>query len=86
MIEEFMLTTLDNPFNPFTDYDEWYRYDVDKGYNTASYLARIAKISNDLSEEDEAIAIDLAMDEITKMNLLGNYIKITKDFVPRTST
>jgi len=86
VIEEFMLTTLDNPFNPFTDYDEWYRYDVDKGYNTSAYLARIAKISNDLSEEDEAIAIDLAMDEITKMNLLGNYIKITKDFVPRTST
>lgn len=84
MIEEFMLTTLDNPFNPFTDYDEWYNYDTAMGYNTCAYLARIAKTSNELSESDEALAIDEAMNEIVSYNLLGNYIKVKRDFIPRT--
>lgn len=47
---EMMLTTIDNPFNPFTQWDEWKRYDEDKKYYTCSYLARIAKTSDDLSE------------------------------------
>jgi len=80
----FMLTTLDNPFNPFTHYDDWYSYDVSKGYNTCSYLARITKSSDELSEEDEALAIDYAMNEIINLNLSGNYLKVSEDYVPRT--
>ena len=85
MIDEFMLTTLDNPYNPFTNYDEWFNFDTTKGYNTCGYLARITNASNELSPSDEAIAIDKAMDEIVEMNVFGNYIKVKKDFVPRAS-
>ena len=74
-----MLTTLDNPYNPFTQFDEWYAYDVEKGYHTCNYLARIAKVSDDLSEEDESLAIEQAVDEIIAMNILGIYIKVTPD-------
>ncbi len=80
---EFMLTTLDNPFNPFTHYDEWYNYDETKGYHTCAYLARITKSSDELSETDEALAIDRAMDEIVSLNLLGNYIKVSESYIPR---
>lgn len=83
MDTEFMLTTLDNPFNPFTDYDSWYNYDTSKGYNTCAYLARITKSSDELSEVDEELAIQQAMDEIVSLNLLGNYIKVRADFIPR---
>lgn len=79
MPDEFMLTTLDNPFNPFTQYDEWYNFDTSKGYNTCSYLARVTKSS----EVDEDFAIDQAMDEIVDYNLSGNYIKVKKDYIPR---
>jgi hypothetical protein len=81
-----MLTTIDNPFNPFTQYEEWYNYDVSKGYNTCSYLARIAKTSDELSDADEFLAIDQAIDEIVKFDLLGNYIKVQEDYVPRMVT
>jgi hypothetical protein len=76
MAKEAMLTTIDNPFDPFTQFDEWYEFDVSKGYNSCSYLARIAKTSNELSELDNSIAIDQAIDEIVSLNVLGIYKKV----------
>ena len=40
-----MITTIDNPYSPITDYDHWLQWDMDKGYNTVEYLARIARTS-----------------------------------------
>ena len=75
----YMLTTVDNPFNPFTQFDEWYAYDVSKEYYTCAYLARITKSSDDLSELDQQLAIDSAMDEIVSLNILGIYLKVSKN-------
>jgi hypothetical protein len=74
-----MLTTIDNPYSPFTQYDEWYAFDVNQGYNTCSYLARIAKTSDELSEEDEDQAIEAAIDKIVRLNVLGLYKKVYLD-------
>ena len=73
---EMMLTTIDNPFNPFTQWDEWKRYDEDNKYYTCSYLARIAKTSDDLSEADYNKAIDDAIEEIVSLNINGMYTKV----------
>lgn len=59
-----MITTTDNKFDPFTQYDEWLRYDHDKRYNTIELLARIAKVSDNLSELDYLIAKEIAIDTI----------------------
>lgn len=83
MANDYALTTLDNPFNPITQFDEWLVFDISMGYNTCGLLARIAKTSNELSEADNDLAIDQAMDEIVKQNVFGNLIKVDKDFVPR---
>lgn len=72
----YMLTTIDNPFDPSTDFDRWYQYDVEKGYYTCGYLARICKTSDSLSEADQVKAIDEAIDEIVKMNINGLYTKV----------
>ena len=74
-----MLTTIDNPFSPFTQWDEWKRYDEDKKYYTCSYLARIAKTSDDLSEADYNKAIDDAIEEIVSLNINGMYTKIYEE-------
>lgn len=71
-----MLTTIDNPYDPFTQFDDWNLFDESKGYFTCCYLARIAKTSNDLSETDELLAIEQAIDEIVQMNVLGIYKKV----------
>lgn len=70
---KFLVTTLDNPFDPFTQFDDWYSFDTEKGYNTCSYLARIAKTSNELSQKDKEQAINDAVKEIIRMNILGIY-------------
>lgn len=71
-----MVTTMDNPFDPFTQFDDWFAFDLERGYNTCSYLARIAITSNELSDVDKALAINTAVDEICRLNLRGNYKKV----------
>ena len=70
-----MLTTIDNPYNPFTQFDEWYAFDEQKGYHTCEYLARIARTSYDLTDSENDIAITRAIDEICRLNVLGIYRK-----------
>lgn len=72
-----MLTTVDNPFNPITQFDDWYEYDESKGYCTSGYVARIAKTSDDLSKNDQDLAIQAAIDEIISMNPDVFYKKVT---------
>ena len=78
-MEDCMLTTTDNPFDPFTQFEEWYVYDTQKGYNTCSYLARIAKTSEELSDSENDSILNQAMQEIVDMNLTGNYIIVTRE-------
>lgn len=76
-----MLTTTDNPYNPFTHWDEWYAYDQHAGYYTSELLARITRSSDELSEADQDVALENAIDEIVRENVLGIYKKITADAV-----
>jgi hypothetical protein len=71
-----MLSTIDNPFNPHTQFNEWKAYDESKGYYTCEYLARIAKVSDELSEEEEDYEINNAINEIVKLDILGIYMKV----------
>jgi hypothetical protein len=74
--DTYMLTTIDNPWNPHTNYDEWFAFDQQQGYNTPAYLARVAITSNELSDADQNLAISQAIDEIVDNNVLGIYKKI----------
>lgn len=71
-----MLTTVDNPFDPFTQYDQWYAYDIAMGYDTAGYLARIVKLSDELPDDQQQLAITAAIDEIVELNINGLYRKV----------
>lgn len=76
--EELMLTTIDNPFNPFTQWDEWLAFDEGKGYYTSEYLARIAKVADNLSPLEYQYEVNNAINEIVLENVLGIYRKISR--------
>jgi len=61
---ESMLTTTDNPFSPFDEFEAWFAYDVRSGYHTPSYLARVLVSSTELSQADQALAMEEAIDRI----------------------
>ena len=74
-----MLTTVDNPFDPFTNWDEWYAYDEAKGYYTSGLLARITKTSNELSEKEQNEDVEEAINEILELFPDGMYKKLTQE-------
>ena len=71
-----MLTTFDNPFNPFEQFTSWLLFDVEKGYNSCAYLARIARTSDQLSEEENDSEVERAIDEIIKYDFRNIYKKV----------
>ena len=75
---EYMLTTMDNPYDPFTQWDEWFAWDQAAGYHTPGLLARVARLSDDLAEADVNRAIQEAIDEIVRENVLGVFRKVKK--------
>ena len=71
-----MLTTIDNPFNPKENYRAWNLWDIDNGYNTASYLARILQNFKMVDDEWTQESIDEAQNIIIDNDMLGAYLII----------
>lgn len=74
-MDQYMITTTDNPFSPLTQYDEWLTWDM-ANYNTNSLLARVARISPELSDLDQELALQQAIDDIVTENVSGVHIKV----------
>ncbi|MDO5541611.1 MAG: hypothetical protein Q4F83_16365 [Eubacteriales bacterium] len=70
------LTTFDNPFDPFKQFTSWFLFDEEKGYHSTSYLGRIARTSDQLSDEENEIEIERAIDEIIKYDFRDIYRKV----------
>ncbi len=70
------LSTIDNPFDPFDQFDQWYNFDLDRGYSSCSFLDRVARTSDQLSEEENDAEIERAIDEIVKYDFQNIYIKV----------
>jgi hypothetical protein len=76
-----MLTTIDNPFDPFKQFTSWFLFDEEKGYHSCSYLGRIARTSDQLSDEENDLEVERAIDEIVKYDFRNIYKKVTRDAV-----
>ena len=78
MSNECALTTIDNPFDPFEQFNDWFEFDIEKGYYTCSRLARLANLSDDLSEVERNNEIEKAIDKIIKYDFLDIYKKVKR--------
>lgn len=73
-----MLTTVDNPYNPFTQWSKWYYEDQRLGHDTPGLLARFSASSEAVNSYE---ANDKAMSDIVKHNFSGKHIKVIKEDV-----
>lgn len=76
-----LITTFDNPFDPLTQFDEWFHFDEEMGYHSCSYLARISRTSDSLSEQENATEIERAIDEIIFYDSANIYRKIKRTMI-----
>lgn len=79
METQVAITTFDNPFDPFKEFESWFMFDVEKGYNTCSYLARIADITDSMSEQEANTEVERAIDEIIRYDFMNMYKKVKKE-------
>lgn len=70
------LTTVDNPYDPFEQFTSWFLFDEEKGYHSTSYLGRIARTSDELSDEENNREEERAIDEIIKYDFRNIYRKV----------
>lgn len=71
------ITTVDNPWNPFTNWDEWLQYDIEMGYFTCEKVSRLALISEVLPDSINKELLDAAHQEMLKtgaFDKLGNFV------------
>ncbi|MCC8111015.1 MAG: hypothetical protein LIO74_05145 [Ruminococcus sp.] len=76
MQQSCYLTTFDNPYNPSEQFEQWFLFDVTKGYNSCAYLGRIANTSDQLTDKENNEEIERAIDEIVKYDFMNVYRKV----------
>ena len=79
MLREVTVTTIDNPFNPFEDFNSWFMFDIEKGYYTSSKLARLTNLEDNMTEKEENEEVERAVDELIEIDPLDIYIKLTRE-------
>ena len=74
-----MLSTIDNPINPFDDFVSWFLFDIEKGHNCSGLLARFANFDDKMTQNESDIECERAIDQIIENDPLGLYIKVTNN-------
>jgi hypothetical protein len=74
--QQHLLSTSDNPWNPWTHFKEWYAWDTQAGHHTLPYLARVTNSSSELSTQQQEIDVEVAIEEIIRLNVNGLYVAV----------
>lgn len=72
------LTTIDNPFDPIDDFDNWYDYDMEKGYNCCGCVDRVSHYFDGMTEKEKVVELERAIDEILTVNPLNIFKKVKR--------
>lgn len=73
------LTTFDNPYNPFDKFTEWYLFDVEKGYNTCSHMARLANLTDDMTQKEIDEENERVIDKLIEYDFMNIYKKVWRN-------
>lgn len=77
-MSDIMLTTIDNPYNPFDQFEQWLSYDLAKGYDCCGLVDRLTRTATAFSEEWQARDVEQAIDDFLKVDPIGLYKKVER--------
>ena len=83
-----MLTTKDNPYNPFDQFDLWLQYDLEMGYQSCERLGKVLEplLEDGMTDQEREEAMDLAIDEIVKNDPLCIFTRAVENVYSSTSS
>ena len=82
--ENAMLTTIDNPYSPFTEYEQWKEFDTVYNHNTYETLAVLGSfglLESELSEVEFEQHVNDTMNKLIDTDPIGLWIKVWPDSV-----
>lgn len=79
MFKRVALTTIDNPFDPFKDFRKWFLFDIEKGYRTSERLGKFARTSDELTDFENNLELERAIDEIIRLDFMKIYKKVYEE-------
>lgn len=79
MARKCRITTIDNPFDPFSQFDSWYAFDVEKGYYTCSRIARLANFTDEMTDVERDNENERAIDKLIEIDVLDIYKKVVQE-------
>lgn len=82
LLTNAMLTTKDNPFNPYTEWKAWFGFDRDNGYNTCQLLARLTDLVDDHGEPLESVLLGEAMASLVDDEFFSHYTLVYPSKIP----
>ena len=77
MLEQLMLTTFDNPFNPFENFHDWFVFDIEKGYKCCEIVDRISNIRDEMSSTEKILAQNDAIERFIAVDPLHISTKVS---------
>ena len=78
-MREVAISTYDNPYDPFENFLEWYRYDCDKGYGSCQILDRLTEVYEGMTEKEYQEEMERGIDKLVKADPLNIYIKVVRE-------
>jgi len=71
----FLLSTSDNRYSPFTQWQAWYLEDLRLGYDTTGLLARMTANAYEFND----IGIQDTMRDIVEQNFSGKHVIVVRE-------
>ena len=78
-IKQHRLTTIDNPYDPFDQFEEWFQYDVQHSYNCCGLVALLAETSDSMTEQEKDSILFEGMKQLIETDPLNQYTIVERE-------
>ena len=81
-MRQVAISTHDNPYDPFENFAEWYRFDCDKGYGSCQILDRLTETFEGMTDKEYNDEMERGIDKLIKADPLNIYTKVVREVDP----